>query len=106
MSETAPGHVSEQWWLATLGHTVVWARLRVRQAGTAEVFDSDGNTLVYDSEDTARAMLMDADFAALDGLDEDDALQRGFSLDEISPPQADDDDQLRERMVLKLGGRA
>lgn len=98
--------VEEQWWLASLGRTIVWARLRVREAGTAEVFDSDGNTLVYDSEDTARAMLMDADYVAFDGLDEDDALERGFSLAEITPPQADHDDALRPRMLQKLGARA
>jgi hypothetical protein len=45
----------DEWWLATLGRTVIWARLRVLEAGTAEVFDSDGATLPYDSEDTARA---------------------------------------------------
>ncbi len=98
-------HVSEQWWLATLGRTVVWARLRVRAAGTAEVLDSDGNTLVYDSEDTARAMLMDAEFVAFDGLDEQDALERGFALDELSPPSGSDAD-LRRRMLQKLGGSA
>ena len=53
---------------------IVWARLREREAGTAEVFDSDGNTLSYDSVDTARAALMDAEFVEFDGLDEDDAL--------------------------------
>src|SRR3546814_11531802 len=41
----------DQWWLASLGRTVVWARLRVREGGTAEIFDSDGNTLGYDRED-------------------------------------------------------
>ncbi|HLM52505.1 MAG TPA: hypothetical protein VK325_02665, partial [Pseudoxanthomonas sp.] len=66
-----------QWWLASLGDTLIWARLREREAGTAEVLDSDGNTLVYDSLDTARAMLFDAEFVAYDGLDEDDALARG-----------------------------
>ncbi|HET8819361.1 MAG TPA: hypothetical protein VFM73_07445 [Xanthomonadaceae bacterium] len=93
------------WWLATLGRTLVWARLRVLDAGTAEVFDSDGNTLAYDSEDTARAALMDAEFVAFDGLDEDDALARGFSLDEVSPPRAADDDGLRHRMFQSLGER-
>ena len=44
----------DQWWLATLGLMIVWARLRERDAGTAEVFDSDGNTLSYDTLDTAR----------------------------------------------------
>jgi hypothetical protein len=94
-----------EWWLASLGRTLVWARLRVREAGTAEVFDSDGNTLAYDTEDSARAALMDAEFVAFDGLDEDDALARGFSLDEVSPPRADDDDALRHRMFQSLGER-
>ena len=98
--------MSGQWWLASLGRTLVWARLQVREAGTAEILDSDGQTLVYDSEDTARAMLFDAEFVAYDGLDEDDALARGFSLSEVSPPQADDDQALRGRMVQKLGERA
>lgn len=99
-------HVREAWWLATLGRTVVWARLRVREAGTAEVFDSDGNTLVYDSEDTAQSMLLDADFVAFDGLDEADALERGFSLAELAPPDAGSDVALRSRMVQSLGARA
>ena len=94
----------DEWWLATLGRTIVWARLRVREAGTAEVLDSDGNTLVYDSQDTAHAALMDAEFVAWDGLDEDDAAARGFALDEIAPPQAGDDAGLR--MVQQLPRRA
>ena len=96
---------SEQWWLATLGRTVIWARLRVREAGTAEVFDSDGNTLPYDSEDTARAALMDAEFVELDGLDEDDAQARGFALAELPPPRAGDDEGLAALMIQKLPQR-
>lgn len=99
------GDTRTEWWLASLGRNLVWARLRVREAGTAEVFDSDGNTLAYDSEDTARAALMDADFVAFDGLDEDDALARGFTLDEVVPPRAADDDALRHRMFQSLGER-
>lgn len=95
-----------EWWLVSLGRTLVWARLRVREAGTADVFDSDGNTLPYDSEDTARAALMDAEFVSFDGLDEDDALARGFSLTEVTPPAAENDDALRARMVQMLGARA
>jgi len=94
-----------QWWLATLGRTVIWARLRVLEAGTAEVFDSDGNTLPYDSEDSARAALMDAEFIAIDGMDEDDADARGFTLQELTPPRADDDAKLRALMVQKLPTR-
>jgi len=97
---------NDEWWLATLGRTIVWARLRVRDAGTAEVFDSDGNTLAYDSEDTARAALMDAEFVAFDGLDEDDAATRGFGLAEVVPPRANDDTALRARMIQHLPGHA
>lgn len=89
----------DRWWLATLGRTIVWARLREREAGTAEVFDSDGNTLVYDSLDTARAALMDAEFVEFDGLDEEDASARGLLLADIVPPDAQDDDALRGQMV-------
>ena len=91
--------------LATLGRTIVWARLRVREAGTAEVFDSDGNTLVYDSEDSARAALMDAEFIEYEGLDADDARDRGFDLDDVAPPSAETDDALRPRMVQQLAPR-
>ena len=72
--------VRDSWWLASLG-----------------------NTLSYDSEDTARAQLFDAEFVEFDGLDEEDALIRGFSLHEVQPPQAADDDGLRGRMVQSLG---
>jgi hypothetical protein len=95
--------IASQWYVASLGRTLVWARLGVREAGTAEVFDSDGNTLAYDSEDTARAALFDAEFVAFDGLDEEDALTRGFSLDEVSPPRAGNDEALRGLMVQSLG---
>lgn len=98
--------IDYQWYVASLGRTLVWARLRLREAGTAEVFDSDGNTLTYDSDDTARAALFDAEFVAFDGLDEDDALARGFSLGEVSPPRADNDAALRNLMVQSLGARA
>lgn len=98
--------MNDTWWLATLGRTIVWARLREREAGTGEVFDSDGNTLAYDSLDTARAALMDAEFVAFDGLDEDDALERGFAPGELIPPQAQDDEGLRPRMIQSLGSRA
>ena len=98
--------MNDTWWIAVLGHTLHWARLREREAGTAEVFDSDGNTLPYDSPDTAHAALLDAEFVEFDGLDDADALERGFSLSELAPPAADNDEALRPRMVQQLGARA
>lgn len=94
----------EEWWLATLGRTVVWARLREREAGTADVLDSDGNTLPYESPESARAALMDAEYVALDGLDAEDAAERGFELGELQPPSGDEA-TLRERMLQQLPQR-
>lgn len=96
----------DTWWLATLGHTLHWARLREREAGTAEVLDHAGTVHAYDSEDTARSMLLDAGFVEFGGLDEEDALERGFSLDEVAPPRAADDAALIPLMTLSLGKRA
>ena len=98
--------IHDAWYVASLGRTLIWARLRVLEAGTAQVLDSDGNTLTYDSEDSARGALFDAEFVAFDGLDEDDALARGFSLAGVQPPQGDDDAALVPLMVQSLGARA
>ena len=74
-----PGHATvEQWWVASLGNLLVWARLRVLDSGTAEVLSAEGETLRYDDEDTAHQALLDAEFQAFDGLDEDDAAMLGL----------------------------
>lgn len=93
----------EQWWLASLGKTLIWARLRVLDSGVAEVFDCDGRTLPYDSEDSARSALLDAEFRAYEGLDAEDAQVLGFTLEAVQPPQAENDAALRELMVQVLG---
>lgn len=94
-----------QWWLAAVGDTLIWARLVVLEDGVAEVFDSDGGTLRYDDETAARMALLDAEFRAFDGLDEDDATTLGLDLDSLEPPRADDDDELLRTMVQKLPPR-
>jgi len=91
-----------EWWIASLGTTVVWARLDLLDGGTASVFDCDGRTLPYDSEDTARNALLDAEFRAWEGLDEEDAAQMGIDLGSMTPPQADSAEALRERMIVSV----
>ena len=90
------------WWIASLGELLVWARLRVLPAGSAEVFDCDGRTVAYDSEDTAHAALLDADYFALDGLDEDDATRMGVTLDMLRPPSTRDDEALGALMIQPI----
>lgn len=92
----------EQWWVASLGDTIVWARLQVLESGIAEVLDAAGEILRYDDEDSARAALLDAEFRAWDGLDEDDAALMGFDLDSTAPPQAETDEELLPLMTEKL----
>jgi hypothetical protein len=91
-----------QWWLAVLGDTLIWARLTLTDEGVAEVFDSDGRTLRYDDETQARMALLDAEFRAWDGMDEDDAAMFGIDLEEIEPPRGDSDEEMLSRMVQKL----
>ena len=94
----------EQWWLAAPAMLLVWARLRVFDSGIAQVFDSQGETLSYDSEDSARAALLEAEFCALDGLDDDDAVaMTGMLADELQPPQGDSDEELLPQMIRNLG---
>jgi hypothetical protein len=83
---------------------LVWARLRVLDSGIAQVFDSQGETLSYDSEDSARAALLEAEFCALDGLDDDDAVaMTGMLADELQPPHGDSDEELLPQMIRNLG---
>lgn len=90
------------WWLSSLGNFLVWARLDVRPAGTAQVLDCDGNLLNYESEDNARAALLDAQFHAFDGIDESDAERMGFVLGHVQPPSAQRDDALAAQMIQPL----
>lgn len=94
--------VETAWWVACPARMLVWARLQVRDSGIAEVFDCDGNTLVYDGEDSARAALLDAEFRPFDGLDEDDAADMGLLLEEIVPPEAEADEDLVPQMMRQL----
>ena len=101
MSETTMIH----WWLYVIGDTLMWARLRELEAGTAEVLDCDGRALVYENVDTARAALLDADYRALDGLDAADAEEWGLALDTLSPPAGKDEESLAPQMVQPLPKR-
>lgn len=90
------------WWVACPARMLVWARLQVRESGVAEVLDCDGQVLVYDSEDTARAALMDAEFRSHDGLDDDDVEGWGMLLEDLLPPEGDDDEDLVPQMMRAL----
>lgn len=60
---------------------------------------------MFESEDIARATLMDADFRSLDGMDADDAESIGLDLEELEPPQGEDEDDLLPQMIKTIGPR-
>lgn len=93
----------ELWWVARLEDLLIWARLELMPAGSARVLDSSGNWLVYDSPDSARSALLDANFFAIDGLDEADAEQLGLVLAAIEPPQGDSEAYWLPHMTQLLG---
>ncbi|MGA7297565.1 MAG: hypothetical protein WBW92_08665 [Rhodanobacteraceae bacterium] len=95
-----------QWWVVGLGDTLVWSRLRLLQDGHAEIFAADGRTMHFESHGAARAALLDAEFRAFDGLDEEDAGMLGFDLASTSPPFADTDKELMPLMTQRLTGHA
>ena len=92
----------DQWWVTAQRDALIWARLRVLESGSVDIFDARGQTLRYDDEDAARAALMDAEFRAFDGLDDDDALEFGIDLEDTAPPEGEDDAELRPQMTEKL----
>jgi hypothetical protein len=92
---------SDQWWIAAVGDALIWARLRILDSGHAEVLDASGNLLRYEDENTGRTALLDADFRAFDGLDEEDAAVMGFDLDSVEPPHANTDKELLPLMTEK-----
>ncbi len=98
--------IPQEWWVASLGDVIVWARMRILESGSVEVFNAEGETLHYDDEDSAHAALLDAEFRTFDGLDEDDAAMLGFDLDSVEPPYAATDEELLPLMTEKLVGRA
>ena len=100
-----PEPAREQWWLTAFNRQLVWARLRVMDSGVAHVFDSTGATLTYESEDIARSALMDAEFRALEGMDDDDAEEFGVLLEDLVPPEAEHDDELVPQMMKRLPER-
>ena len=57
---------------------------------------------MYESHEIAASALMDAEFRALDGMDDDDAEEFGILLEDLVPPEADDDNEIVPYMMRTL----
>lgn len=99
------GHTDSWWLMDSSLPDLNWARLRVHADGRAEVFDCDGVTHRFPTEQAARLWLSEdefVDFAALDGAD---AAALGVDPTAIAPPDGHDDATLRARMYVKAPDR-
>ena len=93
----------ESWWvLDPVPGILVWARCVERDDGGAEVLDSTGLTTRFADESAARMYLLDHAYRAFDGLDEDDAIEMGFSLASVAPPRAETELELLRAMTQRL----
>lgn len=94
----------ESWWVLDAAPGIlVWARCVERDDGGAEVLDSTGLTTRFADETAARMFLLDQAYRAYDGLDEQDAIEMGFSLATVAPPRADTELELLRAMTQRLG---
>ena len=89
-----------RWWLAPLGDRLIWARLREIEDGQYELLSTNGLAMFPD-ENSAREALLDAEYRALDGCDEDDANLFGLALEDLIPPEGDDD-EIAEQLIQSV----
>jgi hypothetical protein len=98
--------VRESWYLMSCSFPDLnWARLRVLASGQAEVFDCDGRTTRFSSEEDARMWLFEDEFTAFDTLDAEDEVEFGIRLSDIRVPSGKTDEELKPQMLVKAGGR-
>jgi hypothetical protein len=91
-----------QWWLMWGDFpNLNWARLRVYGDGSADVFDMDGRTYQFATEEEARNDLLEDEYGELSTLDADDEKELGISRSSLSPPVGEIDEVLLPQMYKK-----
>jgi hypothetical protein len=81
-----------EWWLMTCSFpSLNWARMRVYEDGSADVFDLDGRLLKFTTVEEAQAELWDDEYRELSQLDADDERDLGIPLSEIETPSGQTD---------------
>lgn len=91
-----PAVVAESWWLEwCTPERLHWARLRVFQDGSAEVFDLDGAYHRFPDEQEARYWLNEDEYSSLAHMIEDGEVEAG-----LVPPSAGSDAELVPLMLV------
>lgn len=79
-----------------------WARLRVFDDGSADVFDMDGRTLEFPNEKEAMLSLAEDGHSKFSRFDEEDEREWGIPLRSIAPPAGDSDEELPPQMYVRV----
>ena len=76
-----------------------WARWRVFESGS-EVFDCDGRTTRFASEEDAGLWLAEDGFSS--SFDAEDEEEYGIKFAAITPPQAESEQELQGKMYVRV----
>ena len=91
-----------EWWLDESSlPDVIWARLRVRVDGSAEIFDCDGRIIMFSSATEAENSLLEDEYVRLRFVDPDLLSSVGLSERELAPPIDSDGGLLRSNMCQR-----
>lgn len=82
-----------------------WARLRVYEDGSSDVYDIDGRLIEFSTVEEARAHLWEDEYSELNDLSRDDELELGIPLTEIKPPTGESDIELLQNMFVRFESR-
>lgn len=92
----------EAWYLMYCDYPDLhWARLRVYDDETAEVFDLDGETWKFEDVEDAKIWLCDDEYTPFNSLDEEDEEELGVPLSSIEIPSGESDAELLKKMYVE-----
>jgi hypothetical protein len=96
--------IDEHWWLMTCDSPDLnWARLRVYQDGSADIFDCDGRTTTFASTEAAERHLREDEYTLLEEVEPDEQAMLCSVWDDIFPPTAATDIELKRLMLQRVG---
>lgn len=90
-----------EWWLMDSLPDLNWARLTVLSNGHAEVFDCDGTTHRFPTTLDARHFLLEDEFRPWSSFDASDFKDEPISIDQVHPPEGNDDETLLPQMLQR-----
>jgi len=90
-----------EWWLMDSLPELNWARLSVLSDGEARVFDCDGKTHAFPTEEDARTFLLEDEFQRWNSFEAADFTEAGMLIEHVRPPEGASDAELLPKMLAR-----